>query len=115
MIKNPLKLQSFEDGVVAIYATVAPRKIAAEPKRVLRYHERTVGIGRHYAAKQANALVAYVLRCPRLRDVSAQDIAVPNDGKQYRITLVQYPEDVQPPSMDLTLEEVQANYDIAGP
>jgi hypothetical protein len=115
VIKNPLKLQTFEDGIVRIYETVAARIIATLPKRTLRYHERTVGIKRHYAAKQANALVAYVLRCPRLRDVSAQDIAIPNDGRQYRITLVQYPEDVQPPVMDLTLEEVQAKYDIANP
>lgn len=113
MLKNPLKLQSFSDGVVKIYATTAPRMIAPEPKRILRYHERTVGVARHYAARQANAKVSYVLRCPRLRDVSSQDIAVPNDGQQYLITLVQYPEDVQPPVMDLTLEEVQAEYGVA--
>lgn len=113
MIRNPLKIQSFSDGVVSIYEAVAPRTIATQPKRVLRYHERTVGVTRLYAAAQANAFVSYVLRCPRLRDVSAQDIAIPNDGKQYLITYVQYPEDVQPPVMDLTLEEVQGNYDTA--
>ena len=56
--------------------------------------------------------MSYVLRCPRLRDVSAQDIAVPNDGKQYRIVLMQYPEDINPPVMDLTLEELNPVYDI---
>jgi len=40
--------------------------------------------------------------------VSTQDVAIPNDGRQYRIVQVQYPEDVQPPVMDLTLEEVAA-------
>ena len=108
-------MQTFNDGIVNIYDTVSPRTIAATPRRTLRYEERTVGVTRLFAAAQVNAVVSYVLRCPRLRDVSTQDIAVPNDGKQYKIYSVQYPKDIQPPVMDLTLEEVQGNYDIAGP
>ncbi len=110
MVKNPIQLQAFDDGVVRIYETTGPRTIAATPKCTLRYHERTIGIARHYAAQQANARVSYVLRCPRLRSVSTQDIAIPNDGRQYMITLIQHPEDARPPVMDLTLEEVQADY-----
>ena len=86
---------------------------ALKLKHTLRYHERTVGLTRYYEALQANVKVQYVLRCPRLIGVSTQDVAVPNDGKQYRIVQVQYPEDVQPPVMDLTLEEVAATYDIS--
>jgi hypothetical protein len=59
--------------------------------------------------------IAYVLRCPRLREISTQDIAIPNDGKQYRIENVQYPEDIYPPVMDLTLEELTAVYFICQP
>jgi len=81
-------------------------------KQTLRYHERTVGLTRYFAALQANIKVQYVLRCPRLRDVSAQDVAIPNDGRQYRIVQVQYPENVDPPVMDLTLEEVVTEYAI---
>jgi hypothetical protein len=40
-------------------------------------------------------------------------VAIPNDGKQYRIIQVQYPEDMEPPVMDLTLEELLQDYDIA--
>lgn len=108
-------MQTFNDGVVNIYETVAPRTIAAQPKWSLRYQERTVGVTRLYAAAQVNAVVSYLLRCLRLRNVSTQDIAIPNDGKQYKITAVQYPEDILPPVMDLTLEEVHGNYDIADP
>ena len=81
--------------------------------QTLRYHERTVGLSRYYEALQANVRVQYVLRCPRLTSVSTQDVAIPNDGRQYRIVQVQYPEDVQPPVMDLTLEEVAAAYGIS--
>jgi len=46
------------------------------------------------------------------RNVSAQDIAIPNDGRQYKITFIQYPEDIDPPVMDLTLERIDNNYAI---
>jgi hypothetical protein len=114
----PKKTQSFNDGIVKIY-TVSDIGIdggmpteALTRKRALRYHERTVGLTRFYTARQANVEVKYVLRCPRLRDVSAQDVAIPNYGKQYRIVQVQYPKDIGPPVMDLTLEELLQEYDI---
>ena len=81
-------------------------------KETVRYKERTVGLTRRNFARQDNVVIRYVLRCPLLRDVSAQDVAIPNDGKQYRIWDVQYPEDINPPVMDLTLEELNPVYDI---
>jgi hypothetical protein len=104
--------QTFNDGIVSIY-DLTDNTLTL--KHSLRYHERTVGLSRHYIAKQSQVKVVYVLRCPRLRDVSAQDIAIPNDGKQYRIEQIQYPEDINPPVMDLTLEELTAYYDIYQP
>ena len=115
-----MKTQTFNSGVVRVYRvtnTAPPGVKPAEAlvlKGTLRYHERTVGLTRFYTALQAQVNVQYLLRCPRRRDISPQDIAIPNDGEQYRITLIQYPEDVEPPCMDLTLSAVQAKYDIAG-
>jgi len=51
---------------------------------------------------------------PRVTDVSTQDVVIPTDGEQYKIVQVQYPEDVYPPVMDLSLERIDAAYDIAG-
>lgn len=110
--------QTFNDGTVRLYkvSNVAPPggkpKQALTQKCAMRYKERTVGLTRFYAALQANVRVQYVLRCQRLRDISTQDVAIPSDGKQYKIIQVQYPEDVFPPVMDLTLEEVTAVYAI---
>lgn len=110
--------QMFNDGVVKIYEVTNVASSGGMPvegitlKQTLRYKERTVGLTRRNFAKQDNVVIKYVLRCPRLRDVSAQDIAVPNDGKQYRIWDVQYPEDIDPPVIDLTLEEMRAEYEI---
>lgn len=113
--------QTFNDGVVSIYEVTNTAPDGSMPiegialKQTLRYKERTVGLTRRNFAQQDNVVIRYVLRCPLLRDVSAQDIAIPNDGKQYRIWDVQYPEDIDPPVMDITLEEMKAVYDIYQP
>jgi SPP1 family predicted phage head-tail adaptor len=113
------KAQTHNDGVVKIYSVenISPPggmpKESLVLKEILRYHERTVGNQRYYQAKQAGAKVDMVLRCPLRRNVSGQDIAIPNDGKQYRVTFVQYPEDAEPPVMDLTLERTTQDYELA--
>lgn len=116
-----MKTQSYNDGVLNIYSVenvASPGEMPADKitlKESLRYEERTVGMTRFYAAMQNNVNIKYVLRCPRIRSVSTLDVAIPNDGKQYKIVQIQYPKDVEPPSMDLTLEELTAVYDIWQP
>ena len=116
-----MKTQSYNDGVVVVYAVeniAQPGSMPADKitqKESLRYDERTVGLNRFYAAMQNNVNIKYVLRCPRIRSISTLDVAVPNDGKQYKIVQIQYPQDVEPPSMDLTLEELTPVYDIWQP
>ena len=112
---------AFCGGLVTIYRVEnsaapgeKPKKRLA-PKGSLRYQRRTVGIRRHYTALNAGARVDLLLRCPCRPEVSTQDVAVPTlDGRQYRITLVQVPEDIHPPVMDLTLERLERDYDMPG-
>lgn len=119
MIQTQLKAQTFNDGIVSIYSVADISEPGGMPqegltlKRSLRYKERTVGISRFYSALQNNVNVSSVLRCPCLRNVSTQDIAIPNNGKQYAIRQIQYPEDIYPPVMDLTLERIEQTYAIA--
>lgn len=119
MIQNKTKTQTHNNGIVKLYNVeniAAPGKKPIDGltiKKALRYKERTVGINRFYAAMQANAQIVKVLRCPRLLDISTQDIAIPIDGNQYRIKQIQYPEDISPPVMDLSLERLEANYGFA--
>lgn len=116
MIKS--KPQTHNDGIVKIYNVDNIAQPGNKPKeglvlkRTLRYKERTVGITRVRLALQTGAEISYVLRCLRLRDVSPQDVAIPNDGHQYRITMVQYPEDANPPAMDLELERLEHDYAV---
>lgn len=111
----------FNDGLVTVYRVenqAAPGDMPVErlvEKATLRYSRRTVGIRRHYAALAAGARVDLLLRTWYRPEVSVQDVAVlPLFGKQYRITLVQVPEDVTPPVMDLTLERLERDYDLSG-
>ena len=100
--------QTYNDGFLKIYemSTVnlpgmAP-KVERRLKYQLRYEERSIGITRAYLAMQSGNRVDLVLRCPRV-PVSTLDIAVPNDGLDYRIDINQHPADVVPESMDLQL------------
>lgn len=111
MIRNRLGADAYTDGVVRIYSVTGAVMAQTQTlKETLRYKERTVGIQRYTAMLQTGVTVQYVLRCPLRRSVSAQDIAVPNDGKRYRIVQVQVIEDAVTPAMDLTLEEVRQDY-----
>ena len=110
--------QSYNDGVVTVYAVTdagPPGGLPVEKpvkKAVLRYEERRLGLQRYYEGKQNQVEVERVLRTPRRKGVSSQDLAVAEDGQQYRIDLVQSATDVYPPSMDLTLAKVEQRYEV---
>lgn len=114
--------QSFCDGITNIYKVsnlALPGDMPREGlvlQQTLRYHERTVGMGRYYQAMQNNIKVDFVIRCPEVRGLSEKNtdilVAILIDGQQYKVMQIQYIEDAEPPSMDLTLERVGENYDI---
>lgn len=113
------KTQTFNDGVVNIYSVgnIAqqgniPKDGLALKAGPLRYEERTVGMSRFWIALQAQARIDMLLRVPRFKNVSTQDIAIPNDGEQYRIEQIQYPADTALPVMDLSLQRLEAKYEI---
>ena len=116
------KAQTFNDGIVRIYKienTASPGNKPVESpvlKKTLRYHERTVGVTRYYQALKDDVKVDLVLRCPKVRGISERKkdilVAVPEDGLQYKVGQVQYPEDITPPVMDLSLERLGTDYDI---
>lgn len=111
--------QGFNDGLVRIYSisdAAAPGwqpKPAPKLKVTLRYQERTMGIQRYYAGMQNQVELRRVIRVPRAGDVSSQDVAVTEDGRQYQVNLVQGVQDVWPASVDLTLAAVEQVYDVS--
>ena len=117
------KFESFSDGMVSVYKVTdlaQPGDLPVEGlvlKQTLRYKERTVGLNRFYAALQNNIKVDFVIRCPEVRGLSEKNtdilVAILIDGQQYRVMQIQYIEDAQPPSMDMTLERLGENYAIS--
>ena len=77
---------------------------------LLRYDERTVGIKRFYTAMQADTRIDRLIRCPRLDSVSVHDVVMIG-GEQYDAEQVQYPTEVKPPSMDITLRRLEVRYE----
>jgi hypothetical protein len=113
--------QTFNDGVLKIYKV---GNIAEDGNMLkegltlkvgpLNYEERIVGMGRFWDAKQSKVEISRLLRVPRIDSVSTQDVVIPIDGEQYKVLQVQHVKEVEPPSMDLSLERISTDYDIEG-
>ena len=104
--------QPYNDGMVTIYAAedvakpgYAP-KVELTQKVILPYAEQRLGIQRYYQGMQNQMEIERVIRVPKSVPVNSQDVAQTEDGRRYRIDLVQNVLDVYPPSLDLTLVKV---------
>ena len=104
--------QSFNDGVVVISSVTDDAEPGDMPvpelteKITLNYEERKLGISRYYNAMQNQIKVQRVIRVPDSgTEITSQDVAETEDGKKYRIDLIQSVRDVFPPCLDITLVE----------
>ena len=111
--------QTYNDGVLAVYsvdnsADGGRRPIERLSLKIptLRYEERTVGINRYWTGIQNAVRIDRLLRVPRHESVSNQDAVILHNGERYTVQQVQYPTDVTPPSMDLSLERTERAYEI---
>ena len=101
--------QTYNSGVVTVYSVTDSARPGYQPveqltpKITLRYEERRLGIQRYYAAMQNQIQVERVIRVQRAGQITNQDVAETEDGRRYRIDLVQSVDNVWPPSLDLTL------------
>lgn len=110
--------QTYNDGVVLICEVVdvaepgyAPKEELI-PKHKVGYAERQMGIQRYYAAQQNQVQIERVIRIQRGISIDSQDVAITEDGHQYRIDLVQAVMDVYPPSLDVTLAKIDHEYEV---
>lgn len=111
--------QTFNDGLVIlchVTDTAAPGRLPEEKLSrylMLPYEEQRLGIQRYYQGKQNQMEIQRVLRTPRAGQVTSQDVAITQDGRQYRVDLVQMVEGVFPPSQDLTLVAIEQVFDVS--
>lgn len=110
--------QTYNDGILTVYAVTDDAAPGYQPterlseKGRLRYEEQRLGLNRLYLARQAQVEISRVVRTMRRPEVSPQDLAITEDGTQYRIDTVQVVKDVWPPSMDLSLVRITENYEV---
>ena len=102
--------QDFNDGMLTVYRVTDEAQPGYLPKEKLEqvvklpYAQRKVGLYRYYQAAQNQTRVQRVLRVPQpAQEITNRDKVITEDGREYRIDLVQTVPDVYPPSLDLTL------------
>lgn len=102
--------QDFNDGMSTICRVTDEAKPGYLPQEKLTvvvrlpYAQRKVGLYRYYQAKQNQSRVQRVLRVPQpAQEITNRDKVITEDGREYRIDLVQTVPDVYPRSLDLTL------------
>lgn len=108
--------QNFNDGVVKIYEvtdTAAPGRMPVKKLSevvTLNYEERKLGIQRYFSGQQNQIEISRVIRVPiPPMELTNQQMAETEDGRQYNIRLVQGVRESYPPSYDLTLEKILQN------
>ena len=109
---NNIITQPLNDGTVQICDVVdisepGYRPVQKlHPKVALRYENQRVGINRFYSGMQNQIQVDKVIRVPKALVITTQDVAVTEDGAEYRIRQVQDVLDVYPRCLDLTLSRI---------
>ena len=110
--------QQYNSGIVKIYSVEDIASPGLKPveglvyKGELRYEELRLGLNRYYSGKQNQVNIARVVRTQFRTEVSTQDVAVTEDGDQYRIDMKQSVPGIFPPSMDLTLATTVQEYEV---
>ena len=89
-------------------------KPTQKPKKkiALRYDEQRLGINRAYLGRQNQVQIERVIRVPHTGKVSPQDIVITEDGKKYRVDLIQIADGIYPTSDDLTLSRIEQKYEV---
>lgn len=107
-------------GLVTIYELVDTAEPGDMPRLKLVEHtkefygERTIGFSRQYSAKSVNEQVDMLIRIWCNRYIGVDMYAVPEDGQQYRITMVQHLKDEDGLEVtDLTLARLEDNYELS--
>lgn len=105
--------QPLNDGIVQICRVVDVSEPGyrpvekLEPIVTLRYENQRVGIQRYFSGMQNQIQVDKVIRVQKALDITNQNVAVTEDGAEYRIDLVQDVTGNFPRCVDLTLTRIE--------
>ena len=105
--------QPLNDGIVQICRVVDVSEPGyrpvekLEPIVTLRYENQRVGIQRYFSGMQNQIQVDKVIRVQKALEITNQNVAVTEDGAEYRIDLVQNVTGIFPRCVDLTLTRIE--------
>ncbi len=108
---------SFNDGICAVYSVENAAEEGDTPveklieKYRLRFRWHTVGMSRFYEAMQAQVKITNAVDVPLRADIDPQDVVI-IDGRQYRIEQVQQRRDSKPPTLLLSLSDIDEVYEL---
>lgn len=99
------KIQTFNSGIVRLAYILQGERLRYKGNP-LRYNERTVGLRRFFQADQVGRKISKVIRVPKIKDISENDVAIINNN-QYSIVQMQNIDDTKPKCWQLTLEKIK--------
>ena len=109
---------TYDDGIVKIYSVVNTADAGDKPKEALEYKTSfyfsydNLGVTRYYEALRANQLIEAVINVQWDLSVKTTDVAVMEDGTQYRIAMSQpQVDDDGLRFMRLSLERINNEYE----
>lgn len=106
LIKRNIEFESFSDGVCYIYEETEDGEKIYKYNR-LGYSERSLGYKRFFAAKAAQVQANAVIRIPKVKGINSHDTLLIKGVGRYDIELIQKVSDSNPPSLDLTLRQLE--------
>jgi hypothetical protein len=101
-----IEFSNFNDGICNIFTTDEDGERIANKYTNLGFENRILGFKRYFEASARQIEINRVIRIPRFEDVDNQDYVEINN-KFYGVKMVQPIRDINPPSMDLTLDKAR--------
>ncbi|WP_143316869.1 hypothetical protein [Clostridium sp. HBUAS56017] len=103
---NNIEFTSFSDGICDIYYEDEEGNKTYKYNN-LGFQNRVLGFGRHYAAKAVQVQTNAVIRISQVPGIDNHDILEIKGVGRYDIELVQNIFESNPPSIDLTLKQLE--------
>lgn len=111
---------TLDDGILKIYSVENIADRGMKPVYGLRYKSshyfgfETVGIQRYYTAMKANSRISDLVRIWEDRSITAEDICILEDRKQYKCSFIQHMQDEDGLRITkITLERMDEEYVIS--
>ena len=102
------EFQAFKDGICDIYAEDEEGQKTYKYTG-LNFDKRVLGFNRHYAAKAVQVQTDMIIRIPLVSNINNYDLLTIKGIGKFSIEFVQDKYECNPPSLDLTLRQLEVH------